>query len=122
VIVGIGLDLVEIDRVAAARERHGEAFLRRILHDDERSERVAVPSHLAGLFAAKEAVMKALGTGMAGASFAEILVRHHPSGQPHVELRGQTRELASRLGVGAWQLSITHSRTAAAAVAIALSA
>jgi holo-[acyl-carrier protein] synthase len=122
-VVGIGLDLVEIERMADILQRNGDRFLARVLHpDDDRSRfsRREGPTHLAGLFAAKEAVMKALGTGMAGANFADIRVRHHDSGQPYVELEGKAAAKAAELGVDAWNVSITHSKTTAAAVAIAV--
>jgi holo-[acyl-carrier protein] synthase len=122
-VVGIGLDLVEIERMADVLQRTGDRFLNRVLHpEDDRSRfaRGEGPTHLAGLFAAKEAVMKALGTGMAGANFADIRVRHRDSGQPYVELEGKAAEKAAELGVGAWEISITHSKTTAAAVAIAV--
>jgi len=122
-VVGIGLDLVEIERMADILKRNGGRFLDRVLHaDDDRSrfDRGEGPTHLAGLFAAKEAVMKALGTGMAGANFSDIRIRHHDSGQPYVELEGRARKKAEELGVGAWHVSITHSKTTAAAVALAL--
>jgi len=123
VIVGVGLDLVEIQRVTSVLARQGGAFLDRILgdgEDRERTDRRDAPTHVAGLFAAKEAVMKALGTGMAGASFREIRILHRPSGQPYVELSGATRERARSMGIEGWELSITHSKKTAAAVAIAL--
>ncbi len=122
-IAGVGLDLVEIERLRALVDKHGEAFLRRVLHPDESRERLTKAdgaAHLAGLFAAKEAVMKALGTGMAGAAFSEIAVRHTVSGQPLLELDGSARDRAAELGITSWQLSITHSKTTAAAVAIAI--
>lgn len=122
-IVGVGLDLVEIERVEALLGRHGEGFLDRVLHPDENRARVDTPqgpTHLAGLFAAKEAVMKALGTGMAGAAFSEIAIRHTDGGQPFVELGGATAKKAAELGVTSWQLSISHSKLTAGAVAIAL--
>lgn len=122
-IAGLGLDLVEIARVAESLERHGEAFAERILHPDEDRGRVATAegaTHLAGLFAAKEAVMKALGTGMAGAAFKEIAILNRPGGEPYVRLMGRALETAGRRGVRDWHISITHSRTMAAAVAIAL--
>lgn len=122
-IVGVGLDLVEIARVEGLIERHGEGFLRRVMHPDEsraRLEKADGPTHLAGLFAAKEAVMKALGTGMAGAAFTDIAIRHTPGGQPLVELDGSAAKKASELGVESWQLSISHSKLTAGAVAIAL--
>jgi holo-[acyl-carrier protein] synthase len=122
-IAGVGLDLVEIDRVAGLLERHGDAFAERILHPDEDATRLAHrdgPAHLAGLFAAKEAVMKALGTGMTGAGFTEIGILREPAGAPYVVLRGGAEARAAELGIEQWHVSITHSKTAAAAVAIAL--
>ncbi len=124
-IHGVGLDLVEVARVATLLERQGDAFLDRILHEAEtgareRASRADGPAHIAGIFAAKEAVMKALGTGMAGAAFGEIEIRHHDGGQPFVALHGATGERARQRGIANWQLSITHSRTTAGAVAIAL--
>jgi len=123
VIAGLGLDLVEIDRVRDSLRRHGESFAKRILHADEDAARVATTegaTHLAGLFAAKEAVMKALGTGMAGAAFQEIAILNRPSGEPYVRLSGRALETASKRGIREWHISITHSRTMAAAVAVAL--
>jgi holo-[acyl-carrier protein] synthase len=123
VIVGVGLDLVEIERVAGILAKSGDRFVDRVLHPEEDRSRLSAregPTHFAGLFAAKEAVMKALGTGMAGANFADIRIRHHDSGQPWVELSGKAAELAGSLGIASWHLSITHSKSTAAAVAIAL--
>ena len=122
-IAGVGLDLVEIDRLRALLERQGDAFLDRILHPEANRDRIGKAdgaAHLAGLFAAKEAVMKALGTGMAGAAFSEIRVRHTDGGQPYLELNGDADARAKAMGITAWHLSITHSKTTAAAVAIAL--
>ncbi len=122
-IAGLGLDLVEIARVAESLERHGKAFRERILHPDEDAGRVSTAegaTHLAGLFAAKEAVMKALGTGMAGAAFKEIAILNRPGGEPYVRLTGRALETANRRAIRDWRISITHSRTVAAAVAIAL--
>jgi len=122
-IAGVGLDLVEIERVADILAKSGDRFVDRVLHPDEDRARLASregPAHFAGLFAAKEAVMKALGTGMAGANFADIRIRHHESGQPWVELSGKAAERADSMGIAGWHLSITHSKTTAAAVAIAI--
>ncbi len=122
-IAGVGLDLVEIERIEGLLERHGEAFAKRILHPDEDASRLAHrdgPSHLAGLFAAKEAVMKALGTGMTGAGFTEIGILRRPAGRPFVVLRGGALARATELGIEEWHVSITHSKTSAAAVAVAL--
>lgn len=122
-IAGLGLDLVEIDRVAESLERHGKAFADRILHPDEDASRVTTAdgaAHLAGLFAAKEAVMKALGSGMAGAAFKEIAILNRAGGEPYVRLAGRAQETAGKRGIREWHISITHSRTMAAAVAIAI--
>lgn len=123
-IAGVGLDLVEIDRMADVLARNGDRFLDRVLHPDDDRRRLQTkegPTHLAGLFALKEAVMKALGTGMAGANFADIRIRHHDTGQPYVELEGTALERARAMGITGWHVSITHSKSNAAAVAIALS-
>ena len=122
-IAGVGLDLVEIERIAAMLRRHGEPFARRVLHPDEdatRLEKRDGAAHLVPGEVRKEAVMKALGTGMAGAAFREIAVLNRPSGEPYLELHGNARKTAEKRGVKGWHLSITHSKTTAAAVAIAL--
>ncbi|MHC4134665.1 MAG: holo-ACP synthase [Planctomycetota bacterium] len=122
-IAGVGLDLVEIERIEGLLERHGDGFTRRILHPDEDATRLAHrdgPAHLAGLFAAKEAVMKALGTGMTGAGFTEIGILRQPAGRPYVVLRGGALARAEELGIEEWHISITHSKTSAAAMAVAL--
>jgi holo-[acyl-carrier protein] synthase len=112
-IVGLGIDIAEIDRMAAAIERHGEHFLRRVFTESEiaycerhrdRAERYA------GRFAAKEATMKALGTGWRrGVRWVDIEVVRQPGGKPTVGLRGEAAAHAERLGVKNVVLSITHS-------------
>ena len=92
------------------------------IHDRGRLDKADGPAHLAGIFAAKEAVMKALGTGMAGAAFSEIRILHRDGGQPYATLTGDTAARAEKMGITAWHVSITHSKTNAAAVAVALTA
>ena len=116
----VGLDLIEIDRVAAALERHPERFRERCFtpREVEELDRKPKPSEsYAGRFAAKEAVGKALGTGV-HFTWTEIEVAGR--GKPAVTLHGWTREVAERKGVVAIDVSITHSRTTSAAVAIAI--
>ena len=123
-LIGHGIDLVEVARIRDAIERHGDRFLRRIYTAAEQTQAGEGPlrvQFLAGRFAAKEAVMKALGTGWArGVAWTDIDVRRLPSGKPELALTGRCRELADGLGIHAWELSITHTGNHAAASAVAL--
>ncbi len=120
-ILGLGLDIVDLERMARLLERHGEAAVRRICRPRElRIEsgpgRVA---HLAGLFAAKEATMKALGTGWAaGVGFHQIEVVRRAGGAPSLELHDAAQRRALELGADAFHLSITHDARTAAAVVV----
>jgi holo-[acyl-carrier protein] synthase len=120
-VVGIGTDLVEVERIRAALGRQ-EGLRQRLFTSDEwayaAAHRDPMP-HLAARFAAKEAVMKALGRGMDSISFSEIAVVRQSSGQPSVELRGRAAELADAAGVEGWMLSLTHTAALAQAFAIA---
>ncbi len=123
-IIGHGIDLVEIDRIRAALERHGDRFTKRLFTAGEQAQAGTGPlrvQFLAGRFAAKEAVMKALGTGWArGISWADIDVHRLPSGKPEILLSGKCRDIADGLGVGGWEVSITHTDTHAAASVVAV--
>jgi holo-[acyl-carrier protein] synthase len=121
-IVGLGIDIAEVDRIEAAIQRHGRAFLNRIFTSSEitycekhrnRAERFA------GRFAAKEAAMKALGTGWThGVRWVDIEVVREPSGKPTLKFSGETREIADRLGVKNIALTISHSGNTALAQVI----
>jgi holo-[acyl-carrier protein] synthase len=120
----IGIDLTEVDRVAAVLARFGERFLARVflpgeIHRARRHPR-AFAEHVAGRFAAKEAAMKALGTGWRGVSFREIAVRRAPGGAPRLSLHGRAAERGRRLGVISGEVSITHTATMAAAAVVLL--
>ncbi len=120
-IVGIGLDLVDLDRLAAVLERHGEAFLARVFRPGEvrSGPGAARVAHVAGLFAAKEATMKALGTGWAaGVGFRQIEIVRSALGAPGIVLHGEALRRADRLGVEHHHLSITHDGRSAAAVVV----
>jgi holo-[acyl-carrier protein] synthase len=123
-IAGHGIDLVEVDRIARMIADHGEHFLSRCFTAAERehgagSKREA--EHLAARFAAKEAALKALGTGLThGISWTDIEVIRHPSGQPTIRLRGEAAAIAARLGIGQWHLSLSHTATHAIASVIAV--
>jgi len=122
-VLGVGIDLCEIDRIEEALARHGARFVERVCVPGEvrrplDSKRIA--EHVAGLFAAKEAAMKALGTGMRGVAFREIAVAREPGGPPRLVLTGRARARADALGVSAAHVSITHGRRDAASVVLLL--
>ena len=123
-IHGIGIDVVEIPRIAVAIEKHGESFLARIFTEAERAYCAAhgVPDqHYAARFAAKEAVAKALGTGIGEhASWLDLEVGRTATGAPTVILHGAAAAYAERHGITSVQLSLTHTKAYAAANAIAV--
>jgi len=121
-VVGIGIDAVDIDRFRRLLERRPQAAAR-LFTDGEQAfgARWTDPApRLAARFAAKEAVMKALGVGLGAFPFRDVEVVSAPSGAPSVVLRGEAEALAIRLGVAGWRLSLTHTDALAQAVAVAL--
>lgn len=119
-ILGLGLDVVELERIETALARFGDRFQARILTP---AEQAALPQHplprVAGLFAAKEAAVKALGTGFAhGIGPRHIEVLSDSLGRPVLHLLGPAEERARTMGATHCHLSITHSRTTAAAVVV----
>jgi holo-[acyl-carrier protein] synthase len=123
-ILGHGLDIVEVARIAEMLDRHGEQFLRRCFTDAERGYADSGPKRraerYASRFACKEAVLKALGTGWRnGIAWTDIDVRRAPSGQPVLRLSGRCAELADELGIRAWHVSMSHTEAYATASAIA---
>ncbi len=125
-----GIDLIEINRIQKALERHGERFLKRIFTDAEiiplrskiimTAEPRVIAAELAARFAAKEAASKALGTGIGPVSWKEIEVLNEPSGKPTLRLSGKAAQIAGILGYTSWSVSLTHSRDMAAAVVVCL--
>lgn len=123
-IIGHGIDLVDTQRIAHMLEQHGERFLARCFTAGEQRYVAANANrrceHLSGRFAAKEAVLKVLGTGLSrGIAWTDVEVVREPSGKPRVELHGRAAQTAADLGVTRWHLSITHVRGFAMASAIA---
>jgi len=122
-IVSNGIDLVEVARIANSLKDHGEHFLRRVYTENERAYclKKAKPEHsLAARFAAKEAVMKCLGTGWTdGVGFTQIEVVRGPKGAPGIALSGRAKEVALARGILRWHLSLTHTDDTAMAFAIA---
>jgi holo-[acyl-carrier protein] synthase len=123
-VVGIGTDIIECLRIAQMIERHGEQFLRRVYTEREImycSARKAATQHYAGRWAAKEAVLKALGTGWSrGMQWTDIEVRNEPGGAPHIALGGKARDVCAELRIAEMLISISHCRSHATAYALAL--
>jgi holo-[acyl-carrier protein] synthase len=123
-IIGHGIDIVEISHIKKLIERSGEHFERRCFTAVERSALGTDANriqYLAGRFAAKEAVLKALGTGWSqGTSLLDIEIQRLPTGQPSVVLYAKCKEIAAELGITRWLLTISHTSSYATASAIAV--
>ena len=119
----IGTDLIEIERIETVYERTGERFLARILTEAEREyclRKTRPAPSVAARFAAKEAVMKCLGTGWTGGvTFRDIEVTREQSGEPGISLHGRSAQIAAEQGITHWHLSLTHSRDHAMAMVVA---
>ena len=115
-MIGIGIDAVDIQRLGDLLTRR-PALAARLFTEDER--RVALPG-LAARFAAKEAAMKALGVGLGAFGFHDVSVVREDSGVPRLLVRGAAAELAGRMGVRSWKVSLTHTDALAEAVVVAL--
>ena len=122
--VAHGIDIVEIARIAQMEQEHGPRFLERCFTPDERDyagEHRRRAEHLAARFAAKEAVMKALGTGLSeGISWTDISVSRSATGAPQVVLTGRAAEIATAQGITSWLISLSHTGTLAMASVIGL--
>lgn len=121
-IIGIGIDIVKISRMKGSLKKYGDNFARRILHDNELQifqQRKVPEYYLAKRFAAKEALAKALGTGIAkGISFTDIEVINDQNGKPELVLHGATLDIASQLGVENLLISLSDEKKYAIAYVI----
>lgn len=115
-----GIDLIEVERIAGAIQRHGERFLKRIFTPTELAESGGSLESLAARFAAKEAAAKALGTGIGVVSWMEIEVLRPCDGPPTLRLSGAARQLAVELGLKEWAVSLSHTHTLAIASVVAM--
>lgn len=124
-LVAHGVDLMEVQRIADLLERHPERAVARLFTPQEQAYCEASikrrAEHYAARFAAKEAVLKALGTGWSGGiEWTDVEVVRAPSGEPGVLLHGQAATLAVRMGITEWKLSLSHTGSLAMASAIGL--
>ena len=112
-IVGVGADITEVERIGDMVRRHGDRFLDRVFRPDELSYAMGKgrrDEHLAARFAAKEAVLKAIKTGVGpGTSLHEVEVVRGDKGEPEVKLHGRTAEVAARKGVRRVHVSLSHT-------------
>ena len=124
-ILGHGIDIVETARIRTLVDNHGAHFLDRVFTKSEQAYCAMNPKryfeHLAGRFAAKEAVLKVLGTGWRGGiAWTDVEVVKEASGQPRIVLTGECERIAREQGISRWHISISHIETHATASAIGM--
>ncbi|UCF15734.1 MAG: holo-ACP synthase [Phycisphaerales bacterium] len=123
-ILAHGIDLVDCPRIEQMMQKHGERFVKRVFTDAEQAYAKANKNEiekLAGRFAAKEAILKLMGTGWRGKiAWTDIEIVNNASGQPEVTIRGEVGRIASELGIEHISVSITHTANFAIASAVAL--
>ncbi|MEM1165235.1 MAG: holo-ACP synthase [Planctomycetota bacterium] len=123
-VLAHGVDLVEVPRLANILERHGDRFLERVFTPDERLRGAGTrrhAEHLAARFAAKEATLKAIGTGWRyGIAWTDISVRTGGEGEPTLLVTGDAARHAAHRGIGGWLVSLTHTESVAMASVLAL--
>lgn len=119
-MIRCGIDMIECDRIASGIERFGERFLKRFFTAGERGDCRDNPRRLAARFAAKEAVGKALGTGIGDMRWIDIEIRVDDArGRPRLILHNQAKVLADELGLGEWDISLSHTDDLAIALVVA---
>ncbi len=123
-VFGIGTDIIEVERIEAMLSRHDETFLQRVFTAEETrycSQHKASSQHFAGRWAAKEATLKALGTGWArGIQWTDIEITNLAGGAPRIELHGTALEYATQRGIREMKISISHCKAFAVACVIAV--
>ena len=115
-----GVDLVEVARIRDAIDRHGERFIARIFTKAEQQECRGRVESLAARFAAKEAVSKALGCGIGDVSWLDIEVIGNENNAPHLYLHGEGENLAKKMGLSNWSVSLSHTESQAIAFVVAI--
>ncbi|HZO73852.1 MAG TPA: holo-ACP synthase [Ktedonobacteraceae bacterium] len=118
--IAVGIDIIEVARVRKVYEKHGERFLKRVFTEREAQQCRDKATRLAGRFAAKEAISKALGTGIHGVAWREMEVVQLRSGRPTVRLHGNAKRRAELLGLSAFDVSIADLVEFSIAIAVAV--
>lgn len=118
-ILRSGIDTIEISRLREIKPAIRERFIQRVFTEQEIAQAKDRDEVLSGLFAAKEAISKALGTGIGRVGWQEIEILHLPTGQPFVILHGAAKQVADDFNLTEWSVSISHDRTKAIAMAVA---
>ncbi|MYE25747.1 MAG: holo-[acyl-carrier-protein] synthase [Chloroflexi bacterium] len=120
-MIRCGVDMIECERIANGIERLGERFLNRFFTPGERQDCGGKAYRLAARFAAKEAVAKALGSGIGDIRWVDIEIRTSTKRRPQLTLHGNADKLAKEMGLTEWDISLSHSETLAIAIAVAKS-
>jgi holo-[acyl-carrier protein] synthase len=118
-MLATGIDIIEVDRIDRAILRHGQRFFDRFFTSQELIDASGRTPALAARFAVKEAVAKALGTGIGKIGWKDIEVQLNHDGKPELLLHGEARLKADEMGIETWSISISHTRFHAVAIAIA---
>ena len=117
-MLSVGVDMIEISRIERAAARHGARFYQRFFTVQEQEYCAGQAGRLAGRFAVKEAVAKALGTGIGDVRWTEIEVLCNERGKPELVLHDQARDLATSLGLTNWSISLSHTASHAIGFAV----
>ena len=119
-ILRSGIDIIEVSRIDEINPNIRRRFIKRVYTPQEILQARDQSDTLTGLFSAKEAVSKALGTGIGKVHWQDIEILHLPSGQPVVHLHGHAKLVADQLGLETWSVSISHDRDKVVALAVAI--
>lgn len=119
-MLSVGVDILEVDRMSQGIERYGARFCDRFFTDREQAQCAGRAASLAGRFAVKEAVSKALGTGIGDVAWKEIEIVNDERGQPLLNLHGSAALLAAERGLTEWAISLSHTQTHAVGMAVAM--
>lgn len=116
----VGVDMIEIERIERGIDRHGQRFYDRFFTPQEQMACAGRPSSLAGRFALKEAVGKALGTGIGDIRWTDVEILNDERGRPLLHLHNNARALAQQLGLTEWSISLSHTQTHAIGFVVAM--